>query len=101
MIKPLADKILVKPIPRVKSSIIAVVMDEADNMGTIVAVGPGKKINATERGPMPVEVGQFIRFGNMGHESKDEYLKFHEYEINNERHLVMSWQDVCWAQDAS
>ena len=37
--KPLNDKIVVKPQARVKSSILQVIMDEADNMGIVVAVG--------------------------------------------------------------
>ena len=41
LLKPLHDKIVVKPIERVKSSLIHVIMDEKDNMGTVVAVGPG------------------------------------------------------------
>ena len=36
------DKIVVKPIVRQKSAIIEVIMDERDNMGTVVAVGPGR-----------------------------------------------------------
>jgi chaperonin GroES len=99
MIKPLGDKILVKPIPRVKSSIIEVIMEEADNMGTVIAVGPGRKIDNSKREDMPVKVGQFVRFGTMGRDSKEEYLKYQECFINNERHLVMSWQDVVFVQD--
>lgn len=92
---PMGDKIVVKPLERVKSSLIAVVMDEKDNMGTVVAVGPGKK-TAKGRDPMPIEVGQFVRFGTMGN---DEYLKYPEYFENGERFLILSWQDICWAQD--
>ena len=61
MLKPLGDKIVVKPLERIKSNVIAVVMDEQDNMGTVVAVGPGKKLSADQREVMPVEVGQFVR----------------------------------------
>ena len=39
-LKPRADKIVVLPLPRIKSEIIEVVMTENDNMGTVVAVGP-------------------------------------------------------------
>jgi chaperonin GroES len=97
-LKPMGDKIVVKPVTRIKSQIIEVVMNEADNMGTVVAVGAGKKLPNGRREAMPIEVGQFVRFGTMGHESKDEYLKFTEYFENNERYLIMSWQDICWIQ---
>ena len=94
MLKPLGDKIVVKPIERVKSNLIAVVMDEKDNMGTVVAVGPGKKLSATKREVMPIEVGQFVRFG-----TADEYLNYQEYFEDNERYLILSWQDVCFIQE--
>jgi len=96
MLKPLNDKIVVKPIPRVKSTLIEVIMDEKDNMGTVMAVGPGKKLINGKREPMPISVGSFIRFGHMGN---DEYLKYQEYFEDNERYLIMSWQDVCFEQE--
>lgn len=93
LLKPLHDKIVVKPIERVKSSLIHVIMDEKDNMGTVVAIGPGKKLTNGRREAMPIEVGSFVRFGHMGN---DEYLKYQEYFEDNERFLIMSWQDICW-----
>ena len=95
ILKPLADKIVVKPDVRVLSSVIFVDNKEYDNMGTVVAVGPGKRING-RRQDMPVEVGQHVRFGTMSDNSKDEYLKYQEYFTNGERYLIMSWQDVCF-----
>ena len=92
-LKPMGDKVVVKPITRVKSQVIEVLMSEQDNMGTVVAVGPGKKLSNGKKEPMPVEVGQFVRFGHMGN---DEYLKYQEYFEDGERYLVMSWQDVCF-----
>jgi len=95
ILKPLNDKIVVKPDKRVLSNIIIVDNKEVDNMGTVVAVGLGKKING-RREAMPVEVGQYVRFGTMG---SDEYLKYQEYFTNNERYLIMSWQDVCFVTE--
>jgi len=95
-LKPMHDKIVVKPIERVKSKLIHVIMDEKDNQGTVVAVGPGKKLPNGKREPMPISVGSFVRFGTMGN---DEYLKFQEYFEDNERYLIMSWQDVCFEQE--
>jgi chaperonin GroES len=96
LLKPLHDKIVVKPIERVKSKLIHVIMDEKDNMGTVVAVGLGKKLPNGRREAMPIEVGSFVRFGHMGN---DEYLGYTEYFENNERYLIMSWQDVCFEQE--
>ena len=98
MLKPLGDKILIKPIERVKSEIIEVIMDEKDNMGTVVAVGQGKKLPNGKREPMPIEIGAFVRYGHMGN---DEYLKYTEYFEGKDRYLLMSWQDVCFIQENS
>jgi len=95
ILKPLGDKIVVRPDKRILSTTIIVENKEVDNMGTVVAVGPGKKIKG-RREAMPVEVGQHVRFGTMGN---DEYLKYQEYFTNNERYLIMSWQDVCFITD--
>ena len=94
-LKPLQDKIVVKPDTRVLSTVLIVENKEKDNMGTVVAVGPGKVKNG-RREEMPVMVGDYVRFGTMG---SDEYLKYFEYFEDGERYLVMSWQDVCFAQE--
>ena len=98
ILKPMADKIIVRPDKRILSSVILVDNKEYDNMGTVVAVGPGKRING-RRQDMPVQVGDYVRFGIMSDNSKDEYLKYQEYFTNNERYLIMSWQDVCFITD--
>lgn len=97
-LKPLADKIVVKPDTRILSSVIFVDNKEKDNMGTVVAVGPGKVING-RRQEMPVEVGAYVRFGTMSDSSDGEYLKYFEYFEDGERYLVMSWQDVCFVEE--
>jgi len=97
-LKPLADKIVVKPDTRELSSIIFVENKEKDNMGTVVAVGPGKVING-RRQEMPVEVGAYVRFGTMSDSADNEYLKYFEYFEDGERYLVMSWQDVCFMEE--
>ena len=98
ILKPLADKIIIKPDVRVLSSVLIVNNKEHDNMGTVVAVGPGKKVNG-KREPMPVEVGQHVRFGTMDDNYNAEYLKYQEYFTNGKRYLIMSWQDICFITD--
>ena len=99
-LKPLQDRIVVKPDVRELSSVIIVENKEADNMGTVVAVGPGKVRNG-RREEMPVEVGARVRFGTMNKDHGEEYLKFPEYFEDGERYLIMSWQDVCFMEDAN
>ena len=88
-IKPLRDKIIVKPEPRVKSLILDTsTMAEAESIGIVVAVGDDAKFQG-------VNVGDRIMFGTLAKDYKDEYLKFEELNLNGERHLKMSWQDIC------
>jgi len=92
----MGDKIVVKPDTREISTVLIINNKEADNMGTVIAVGPGKKLPNGRREDMPVSVGDRIRFGTMSDDAKDEYLKFTEYKEDGNRYLIMSWQDVCF-----
>ena len=88
IVKPLRDKIIVKPEPRVKSLILDTsLMAEADSRGTVVAAGD----DALAQG---LNIGDKVLFGTLAKEFKDEYLKFEELSLNGERHLKMSWQDI-------
>ena len=100
-LKPLQDRIVVKPDVREISSVIYIDNKEVDNMGTVVAVGPGKVRNG-RREEMPISVGARVRFGTMNDDKGEEYLKFPEYFEDGQRYLILSWQDVCFeeAQDA-
>ena len=97
-LNPLQDRIVVKPDTRELSSIILVDNKEVDNMGTVIAVGPGKVRNG-RREEMPVEVGARVRFGTMNNDRGEEYLKFPEYFEDGQRYLIMSWQDVCFMEE--
>jgi co-chaperonin GroES (HSP10) len=99
-LKPLQDRIVVKPDVREISSVIFIDNKEVDNMGTVIAVGPGKVRNG-RREEMPVEVGARVRFGTMNNDKGEEYLKFSEYFEDGQRYLIMSWQDVCFMEDAN
>ena len=97
-LKPLADKIVVKPDVRELSSVIIVENKEVENMGTVIAVGPGKKLSNGRKEAMPVEVGARIRFGTMNDDHGEEYLKYFPYHEDGVKYLVMSWQDVCFVE---
>jgi co-chaperonin GroES (HSP10) len=99
-LNPLQDRIVVKPDTRELSSIILVDNKEVDNMGTVIAVGPGKVRNG-RREEMPVEVGARVRFGTMNNDRGEEYLKFPEYFEDGQRYLIMSWQDVCFMEESN
>jgi co-chaperonin GroES (HSP10) len=96
-LQPLQDKIVVKPDVRELSSVILVNNKEVDNMGLVVAVGPGKIRNG-RREDMPVEIGARVRFGTMNNDRGEEYLQFPEYFEDGQRYLIMSWADVCFME---
>jgi len=86
-IKPLRDKIIVKPEPRLKSTLDLSLMQEADSIGTVIAAGDDALLQG-------VNIGDRVLFGTLAKEYKDEYLKFEELNLSGERHLKMSWQDI-------
>ena len=89
---PLRDKIIVKPEKRLKS-VLYIQTAETDSVGYVVAAGP----DAIKEG---LNVGDKVHFGTLAKDYKDEYLKFEELQIDNERHLKMSWQDICFVEEA-
>jgi len=96
-LKPLRDKIVVKPEPRIKSE-LWIKTAEADTIGTVVAVGPGRYLDDGSFEDMKVTVGAKVYFGHLAKEYGNEYLKFMEYKEDGERYLLMSWQDVCFEE---
>ena len=91
MIKPLRDKIIVKPEPRIKSE-LWIQSAEADTVGYVVAVGPEAEWEG-------LKVGDKIYFGTLAKSYDNEYLKYEELNIDGERDLKMSWQDVCFVEE--
>jgi len=98
-LKPIRDKIVVRPDVRQLSTWLIIDNKEAENMGTVVAVGPGTRLINDKREEMPIQVGARVRFGTMNDNSKDEYLKYFSYTEDNVKYLVMSWKDVCFVED--
>jgi co-chaperonin GroES (HSP10) len=92
MFKPLKDKIIVKPEPRIKSALDLSLMQEADSIGYVTAIGD-------EAAAEGLKVGDRVHFGHLAKDYKDEYLKFDTIMINNQRHLRMSWQDICFVEE--
>lgn len=85
MLRPLRDRIVVRPIPRPHSAIIEVVAKDNDNLGTVLRTGP--KVTGVKR-------GDTVRFG-----SGEGYLSFPPFIENGERLLVMQEADVCFVEE--
>jgi len=92
MFKPIKDKIIVRPEPRIKSALDLSLMQEADSIGYVTAIGD-------EAAAEGLKVGDKVHFGHLAKDYKDEYLKFDTIMINDQRHLRMSWQDICFVEE--
>jgi len=93
MLKPLRDKIIVKPEQRFKSEFLDLSnVQGADTVGFVVALGP----DAADVG---LNIGDKVHFGTIAADAGNEYLKFETVEIDGQRHIKMSWQDVCFVEE--
>jgi co-chaperonin GroES (HSP10) len=93
-IKPLRDKIIVKPEQRFKSELLDLSKVEgAFTTGHVVALGDDALLNG-------LKLGDKVHFGTVAHTAKDEYLKFEPLKLGDDQCLKMSWQDVCFVEEA-
>lgn len=90
-VQPLRDKIIVKPERKLKSS-LWIQTAEADSVGYVVAAGP-------EAIDVGLNIGDKVHFGTYNKDYGEEYLKFEELHLDGERHLKLSWQDVCFVEE--
>jgi co-chaperonin GroES (HSP10) len=64
-------------------------------MGTVVAVGPGKRDKRGNIKPLDAKPGDSIRYGN------GDYLKWPTVKIGGEEYQIIQEADICWIdQDA-
>ena len=80
MLKPLRDRIVVKPQVRQISDLIYVDNKEPFNEGTIVAIGPDVD---------QVAVGDFIKYGN------GDYLNWPIQRIDGQDYQIIQEADIC------
>ena len=93
MIKPLRDKIIVKPEQRFKSALLDLSqVNGPDTVGIVIAVGDEAKENG-------LNVGDKVHFGTVAKDAGNEYLKFEELTLDEQRCLKMSWQDICFVEE--
>ena len=83
-IKPLEDRILIKPLdPETKTAsglYLPETAKEKPMKGEVVATGPGKRLDNGKRGEMSVRKGDTVVFGKYAGT---------EVEIKNIKHLIM------------
>lgn len=94
-LKPLGDRILVKPLPQEEKTAGGVYLPdtakEKPMRGEVMAVGPGKILDSGERQALDVEVGQTVLYGKYsGTEIK---LDGEDYVILQEREVLGVFTD--------
>lgn len=80
MLKPLKNRVVVRPTVRVLSEILIVNNNEPFNEGTVEAVGP----EVTD-----VKVGDFIKYGN------GDYLNWPTHKIDGQDYQIIQEADIC------
>ena len=88
-VKPLEDRVLVKPIENESKTESGLYLPESSKerpvQGTVVAVGPGKKLDSGDRAPMNVKKGDKVLFSKYSGT---------EITLEGEEHLIIREDDV-------
>ncbi len=88
-LKPLGDRIVVKPTPREEMTKSGIVLPdtakERPQEGTILSVGPGRTLDDGKREPMEVSAGQKVLF--------QKYAGT-EFKLDEEDLLILSQKDI-------
>lgn len=88
-VKPLADRVVIKPKVREETTKGGIVLPdtakEKPQEGTIVAAGPGRVLEDGTRVPMDVKVGDSVLYAKYAGT---------EYRIDNEEHLILKESDI-------
>jgi len=89
-LKPLNDKVIVKPIEKKEQTKFGIVLPETaekekPEKGEVIAVGPGKLLENGQRSIMSVKVGELVLFKKYSPDEikidQDEYLVIDESDI--------------------
>ena len=111
-IRPLGDRIIVKPLDWEPSKIIQLSGNQRKPLrGVITATGPGRYyrrylyntqgerdgvIHSDKRLPIEVKVGDIVELGGLTDEQGNyDGYNFPQISIGNELHLICQEQDVC------
>ena len=88
-LKPLGDRVVVKPTPREEMTKSGIVLPdtakERPQEGSILAAGPGRILDDGSREPMDVSVGQKILF--------QKYAGT-EFKLDDDELLILSQKDI-------
>jgi len=89
VLKPLADRVVVKPIEQEERTKGGIVLPdtakEKPQEGEIVAVGPGRLLDNGQRAPLEVAVGDRVLFARYSGT---------EFKVDGETYLVLRESDI-------
>lgn len=89
MIRPLGDRIVVKPIPREEKTKGGIILPdtakEKPQEGEVVAVGQGKLLESGQRVPIDVKVGDRVLYSKYGG---------NEVKIDDVEYVILREMDV-------
>ena len=89
MLKPLADRIIIKPITQEETASGIIIPETVDKekpeKGEVIAVGPGKLLDNGQRAQMEVQVGNKVLF--------TKYSP-NEVKVDGQELLVLSEADI-------
>jgi len=88
-IRPLGDKVVIKPAPREEMTKSGIVLPdtakEKPERGTVVAVGPGRTLDSGQKVPIDLKVGDVVYFQKYGPS---------EIKIDDEEYLICGEKDI-------
>lgn len=95
-LRPLRDRIIVRPLDVVMSTIIVTLGDRKPRRGVVVAVGPGRRDRHGNSWPWGTKVGDVIQFADV--------LTYPAYRVPrdgapDEVFLILSEADVCGVEE--
>lgn len=89
MIKPLADRVVVKPLEAEEKTRGGILLPdtakEKPQEGKVVAVGPGRVLDSGQKVPVEVKVGDIIFYSRYGGQ---------EIKIGDDEYLILSERDI-------
>lgn len=89
-IKPLGDRVLVKPLKEEETTASGIILPETVDKekkaeGEVVAIGPGKLLDNDTRGQMEIKVGDRVIFEKWGGE---------EIKVGKEEYKILSVEKI-------
>ena len=89
-LKPLGDRVVVKQEPSEEKTISGIVLPdtakEKPQVGTVIAVGPGRVLDNGQRVPLEVKIGDKVIYAKYG--GTEVKLDSEEYIILQERDIL-------------